>query len=116
MMRAPWLLLLLGGSALAAPVHGTVKFPDEARPEAPPSGYWRVENGILPVTPAESRGDAVLVLEPATPSKADPPTSPSSCTGCAWIRACSPSPSAPPSISRTPIAGRTRSISSTPPP
>jgi plastocyanin len=70
MMRLAW--LLLGGTALAAPVKGTLKLPDEPRP-AELSGYWRVENGLLPVLPPDAQGDAVVVLESATPAKAEPP-------------------------------------------
>jgi plastocyanin len=69
------LVVLVGGAALAAPVKGTLKLPDEPRPADGSSGYWRVENGLLPVLPgADARGDAVVVLEPASPQKADPPT------------------------------------------
>jgi plastocyanin len=75
MIRVACVLLLLGAPALAAPVHGTVKLGDEPRND-PPSGYWRVENGVLPVQPATDAREAVVVLEPAVaPAKtAEPPT------------------------------------------
>jgi plastocyanin len=71
-----WVLLgSLAGAAQAGPVKGTLKLPDDVRPAEPISGHWRVENGLLPVQPAaDARGEAIVVLEPATPSKADPPT------------------------------------------
>jgi plastocyanin len=66
--------LVLAGSVVAAPVKGVIKLPDEQRAE-PVSGSWRIENGLLPVLPsAEARGEAVLVLEPASPAKTEPPT------------------------------------------
>jgi plastocyanin len=77
MMRALWVYwwVALVGQAWAGPVKGSVKLPDEPRTAEPISGYWRVENGVLPVQPAaDARGEVVVVLEPATPAKADPPT------------------------------------------
>jgi plastocyanin len=74
MMRITLWGLVLAGSVVAAPVKGVIKLPDEQRAE-PVSGNWRVENGLLPVLPsAEARGEAVIVLEPATPATADPPS------------------------------------------
>jgi hypothetical protein len=77
MMRPLALLVLLyQGGAHAAPVKGTVKLAEEPRSAEPPSGYWRVENGQLPILPpAEARSEAVVVLEPATPPK-PPETAP----------------------------------------
>jgi plastocyanin len=72
MMRFGWVLLL--GVALAAPVKGVVKLPEEARAAEPISGYWRVENGLLPVLPSAERGEAMVVLEPISAQKSDPPT------------------------------------------
>jgi plastocyanin len=75
MMRLLGVWVLWGSLAWAGTVKGTVKLPDEARPAEPISGHWRVENGVLPVQPsADSRGEVVVVLEPATPAKAEPPT------------------------------------------
>jgi plastocyanin len=73
MMTTRVWLLLASGVALATPVKGVVKLPDEARP-AEISGYWRVENGLLPVLPPSDRSEVMVVLEPAAAQKADPPT------------------------------------------
>jgi plastocyanin len=73
MARAPFLLFLLHGAALAATVRGTVTLP-EVKGD-PPSGHWRVENGVLPVLPrlADLHGEALVVLESPTAKKLDPP-------------------------------------------
>ena len=71
MMRLGW--LLLGGTALAAPVKGALKLPDEPG-VVESSGYWRVENGLLPVLPPAEAREAVVVLVPAVPQNSDPPT------------------------------------------
>jgi hypothetical protein len=47
--------------ALAAPVRGTVSLPAELKTARRYRGYWRMENGIVPATPA-SRGETVVVL------------------------------------------------------
>jgi plastocyanin len=74
MMTRVW-LLLVGGVALATPVKGVIRLPEEARAAETASGYWRVENGLLPVLPAADRGDALVVLEPISAQKsADAPT------------------------------------------
>lgn len=49
-------------TAFAASVKGTVTLPDAMRGRRFP-GYWRVENGIVPVVPAAQKGDAVVVIE-----------------------------------------------------
>ncbi len=74
MRVAPLLLLFAALPASAGSLRGTIFFPAESRPDARPLANWRVENGILPITPAppEARSDAVVVLEPATPP--DPAT------------------------------------------
>jgi hypothetical protein len=63
------LVLLLGVSVLApprgawaGPVKGTVSLPNDLRSGRRFLGYWRFENGIVPVLPAPSRGDTVVVL------------------------------------------------------
>jgi hypothetical protein len=56
--------------AVAGTLRGTIFFPQEAKPADPrPLANWRVENGLLPITPVapESRTDAVVVIEPASP-------------------------------------------------
>ena len=77
-MRVLWALvwLLVVSEARAGSVRGTVKLGDEPRAVEPISGYWRVENFQLPVLPAaDARGDAVVILEPASAAKpAEPPT------------------------------------------
>jgi plastocyanin len=71
------LLLLCATAAHAATVRGTVTVPADARPADAPSGHWRVENGLLPVTPRppETR-EVVIVLDGARArgSDAEPPT------------------------------------------
>lgn len=48
--------------AMAAPVKGTVSLPDDLKSGRRFEGYWRVENGIVPIAPAPNRGDTVVVL------------------------------------------------------
>jgi plastocyanin len=79
MMRLGLVGVLLGASALAAPVKGVVRLPDEPRPPES-GGYWRVENGLLPVLPSADRGEALVVLEPLSPSKAEPSHDPAPIT------------------------------------
>jgi len=72
MRRIPLPLLVLVfvvRPAFAGGLRGTIFFPAETRAEARPLANWRVENGTLPIVPAppEARGDAIVVLEPATP-------------------------------------------------
>jgi hypothetical protein len=47
----------------AAPVKGTVMLPAGLKGGRRHLGYWHVENGNVPVQPAPSRGDTVVVLE-----------------------------------------------------
>jgi hypothetical protein len=54
---------LLGGAlAQAAPVKGNVILPAEGRTGRKHLGYWRVENGVVPIAPPAARGDTVVVL------------------------------------------------------
>lgn len=60
---------LAGGAAVipatlaqAAPVKGTVTLPAELRSGRRFPGYWRVENGSVPITPAANRSESVVVL------------------------------------------------------
>jgi plastocyanin len=70
-MKGAFVLLLLGGVAQATPVRGTVTLPVD-KPE-PPSGHWRIENGLLPVAPRSEPAEAAVALEPATPAAIDAP-------------------------------------------
>jgi hypothetical protein len=65
----PLVIVCVAASAFAGSLRGTIFFPADSKPDPRPLANWRVENGILPITPAppESRSDAVVVLEPATP-------------------------------------------------
>lgn len=56
-------LLAPASSAWAATVQGTVKLPDDADSGRRFPGYWRVDNGNVPVKSAASEPDAVVVLE-----------------------------------------------------
>jgi plastocyanin len=47
----------------AAPVKGIVMLPSGLKGGRRHMGYWHVENGNVPVQPAPSRGDTVVVLE-----------------------------------------------------
>jgi hypothetical protein len=54
---------LLGAhSAWAAPVRGVVSLPQELKSGRRLRGYWRIENGIVPLAPAANHGDTVVVL------------------------------------------------------
>lgn len=47
----------------AAPVKGTVSLPAAMKSARRHVGYWRLENGNVPIAPAAYRGDTVVVLE-----------------------------------------------------
>lgn len=47
----------------AAPVKGTVSLPSSLKGARRHLGYWRLENGNVPIQPAPYRGDTVVVLE-----------------------------------------------------
>src|SRR5215216_4926023 len=49
-------------AAAAAPVRGTIALPNDLRTARRFRGYWRVENGVVPLAPAPSRADTVVVL------------------------------------------------------
>jgi hypothetical protein len=49
--------------ALAAPVKGTVSLPSNLKGGRRHLGYWRLENGNVPIQSAPYRGDTVVVLE-----------------------------------------------------
>src|SRR6187549_317136 len=55
--------LLLVPSAQAGTVHGSVKLPEGARSTRLYQGYWRLENGIVPVqTSGGAKAETVVVL------------------------------------------------------
>lgn len=53
----------MAATALATPVRGTVNLPPELKSGRRHPGYWRIENGLVPVQPAPHRGETVVVLE-----------------------------------------------------
>jgi plastocyanin len=55
--------LSLPALVAAAPVRGTVSLPSSMKTGRRHQGYWRIENGNVPVAPAPYRGDTVVVLE-----------------------------------------------------
>ena len=63
-------LLGLGRGAAAAPVRGVVSLPQELKSGRRLRGYWRIENGIVPLGAAPNHGDTVVVL---TGVKGTPP-------------------------------------------
>jgi len=70
-------ILLAGGVAHANTVRGSIAVPEASRVAEPPSGHWRVENGVLPVAvrAPELRGEIVVVLEGgARKEGAEPPS------------------------------------------
>jgi plastocyanin len=54
---------LWGAVAVAAPVKGTVSLPSNLKGGRRHLGYWRLENGNVPIQPAPYRGDTVVVIE-----------------------------------------------------
>jgi hypothetical protein len=60
-------------TAVAAPVRGVVSLPQELKSGRHLRGYWRIENGIVPLVPAANHGDTVVVLTglkgPAPPAR-----------------------------------------------
>jgi hypothetical protein len=48
---------------MAAPVKGTVNLPSNLKGGRRHLGYWRLENGNVPIQPAPYRGDTVVVVE-----------------------------------------------------
>lgn len=55
--------LLLPSSLIAAPVRGTVSLPSSLKTGRRFQGYWRLENGNVPVAPVSNRGETAVVLE-----------------------------------------------------
>lgn len=60
-------------TAAAAPVRGTVSLPSDLKTGRRLRGYWRIENGIVPLGAPPTRGDTVVVLTgvkgPALPAR-----------------------------------------------
>ncbi|MBC8132404.1 MAG: hypothetical protein H7X95_05430 [Deltaproteobacteria bacterium] len=55
--------LSVGQTATAGAVKGTVRLPDGARSARLHQGYWRLENGNVPVRAATSKAGTVVVLD-----------------------------------------------------
>jgi hypothetical protein len=55
--------LALPSLVYAAPVRGTVSLPSSLKGGRRHLGYWRLENGNVPIQAAPFRGDTVVVLE-----------------------------------------------------
>jgi hypothetical protein len=54
--------LALDQRASAAPVRGSVQLPTELKTGRRLRGYWRLENGIVPVSPPANRSETVVLL------------------------------------------------------
>lgn len=59
----PLLLLALPLPAVAGTVKGTVRLPDGLRSGRLTQGYWRLENGSVPVRPSARKPGTIVVLE-----------------------------------------------------
>lgn len=68
-------------TASAGTVRGQLTIVSE-RGEATTDGLWRIENGILPVTPrgADPRSECLVLLEPKGPTKSKDPAKPEAIT------------------------------------
>src|SRR5262245_48688561 len=55
--------LCASSPALAGTVKGTVRLPDPSRVGRMHQGYWRLENGTVPVKAATGKATAAVVLE-----------------------------------------------------
>lgn len=81
LIRPLALAALLGGAPLAraaapapaASVKGTVRLPESLRGGRLHQGYWRLENGNVPVRAAASKAGAVVVLDGLSGVHAPPP-------------------------------------------
>jgi len=56
-------LVLPAAPAWAGTVHGTVRVPDAIRSGRMNQGYWRLENGNVPVRPSTRKPGTIVVLE-----------------------------------------------------
>jgi len=59
----PLLLLALPLPAFAGTVKGTVRVPDNVRSGRMNQGYWRLENGNVPVRPSSKKPGTIVVLD-----------------------------------------------------
>ena len=71
-------LLALALPAMPAPawagtVHGTVRVPDAIRSGRMNQGYWRLENGNVPVRPSARKPGTIVVLEGISGTHPPPP-------------------------------------------
>jgi plastocyanin len=55
--------LTIGAAAVAGTIKGTVRLPESARAGRMHQGYWRLENGNVPVRPGAAKSGTVVVLE-----------------------------------------------------
>jgi plastocyanin len=65
--------LSIEAAAVAGTVKGTVRLPESARAGRMHQGYWRLENGNVPVRPGASKSGTVIVLEGISGVHAPPP-------------------------------------------
>jgi plastocyanin len=69
----PLLLLALPLPALAGTVKGTVRVPDTVRSGRMNQGYWRLENGNVPVRSSTRKPSTVVVLQGISGAHPPPP-------------------------------------------
>jgi plastocyanin len=69
----PLLLLALPFPAVAATVKGTVRVPDSVRSGRMNQGYWRLENGNVPVRPSAKKFGTIVVLDGISGTHPPPP-------------------------------------------
>jgi plastocyanin len=69
----PLLLLALPFPAVAATVKGTVRIPDSVRSGRLNQGYWRLENGNVPVRASAKKFGTIVVLDGVSGSHPPPP-------------------------------------------
>ena len=69
----PLLLLALPLPAVAGTVKGTVRVPDNIRSGRMNQGYWRLENGNVPVRPSTRKPGTIVVLDGISGTHAPPP-------------------------------------------
>jgi len=69
----PLLLLALPLPAFAGTVKGTVRVPDTVRSGRMNQGYWRLENGNVPVRPSSKKTGTIVVLDGISGTHPPPP-------------------------------------------
>jgi plastocyanin len=67
------LSVLAAAPVVAGTVKGTVRLPDSARGGRLHQGYWRLENGNVPVRPSAGKSSAVVILDSISGVHAPPP-------------------------------------------